>query len=271
MICIHPHTRTSMYVCVCRRAGYCSELRSIATITATMLPVSPFAACRGVRVSMNNGPPTHILRGKNTPTSYSHTHTHIWSHWVCVFNGKHNAWQKGGQSSSPVTSANCMRWECATAVSNHAPSTYCARTSTSPSIPKNCLLQMTNFTFFHSLCEWVCECARMGVTFFAFVANFISLHFHPPTWEGLCLYCLTRCHSKFSHWLLELSPLLKRIKKTKMKKVRTRCELTILQHTFGGLAKEHMPSVLFIDSHSLFRPVHTYCTLAPLSIICQFN
>lgn len=46
--------------------GYCSELRSIATITATMLPVSPFTAIRGVCV----------WECVCEQWSYTHTHTH---------------------------------------------------------------------------------------------------------------------------------------------------------------------------------------------------
>jgi len=93
-----------MCVCVGEMSsvgGYCSELRSIATITATMLPVSPFTAIRGVCV----------WECVCEQWSYTHTHTHtgIAAHTLPVPFSVRVQWQtqcsKGGQSSS----ANCMR------------------------------------------------------------------------------------------------------------------------------------------------------------------
>lgn len=93
---IYINTYINIYMCVCvgemsSVGGYCSELRSIATITATMLPVSPFTAIRGVCV----------WECVCEQWFYTHTHTlaqqptHSQCHSVCVFNGKHNARKEG--------------------------------------------------------------------------------------------------------------------------------------------------------------------------------
>lgn len=187
--------------------GYCSELRSIATITATMLPVSPFTAIRGVCV----------WECVCEQWFYTHTHTGTAAHTLAVPFSVRVQWQtqcsKGGQSSS----ANCMRWECATAVSDHAPAhlrppflilLFCFLHLATPYQPppspcqlcflKNCSLQMTNFTFSRSqacVCVCVCECYL-----FVFPCSCCEFHFvtlSPP--PVTCLYCLTHCHSKFFH------------------------------------------------------------------------
>lgn len=101
---IYINTYINIYMCVCvgemsSVGGYCSELRSIATITATMLPVSPFTAIRGVCV----------WECVCEQWFYTHTHTGTAAHTLAVPFSVRVQWQtqcsKGGQSSS----ANCMR------------------------------------------------------------------------------------------------------------------------------------------------------------------
>lgn len=171
-----------------------------------MLPVSPFAACRGVRVSMNNGPivlplppPTHILRGGHIPRPHPHTHMH--GAIVCACSMANTMLgEKEGKVPAPrhKRKLHAMR-ECATAVSDHAPlPTYARTCPSSDNSPKNCLLQMTNFTFFECASVGVCE---NGCYLFCFLPllrisfRYTFSHLVSP----VCLYCLTRCHSKFSH------------------------------------------------------------------------
>lgn len=189
--------------------GYCSELRSIATITATMLPVSPFTAIRGVCV----------WECVCEQWSYTHTHTHtgIAAHTLAVPFSVRVQWQtqcsKGGQSSS----ANCMRWECATAVSDHAPAhlrppflilLFCflpPLTNPRPPSPrqlcflKNCSLQMTNFTFSRSqacVCAWVLPfCVSLLLLRISFRYTFSTSCNLPVLFNTLPLEIL-------SYWLL---------------------------------------------------------------------
>jgi len=155
-------------------------------------------------VSVNNGfthtpPHTHW---------YGHPYTRTVAFSVRV------QWQtqcsKGGQSSS----ANCMRWECATAVSDHAsiahfrpyssflpPSPFYFLDFFAPLQPplvssKNCSLQMTNFTF-SCLPSQKCECVCYLHLVFCSCSEFHFVTLSPPFKN--CLYCLTRSHSKFSY------------------------------------------------------------------------
>jgi len=96
----------NLYKCVCVGAmkkftsvsSFCSELRSIATITATMLPVSPFTEFRGVWECVCEQW-LHPYTLTHPPHTHTHTDmaTHTLAQWhsVCVFNGKHNARKEG--------------------------------------------------------------------------------------------------------------------------------------------------------------------------------
>jgi len=203
-------------MCVCVGAmkkftsvsSFCSELRSIATITATMLPVSPFTEFRGVWECV-----CEQWLHPHTPTP-PHTHWYGHPYTRTVAFSVRVQWQtqcsKGGQSSS----ANCMRWECATAVSDHAsiahfrpyssflpPSPFYFLDFFAPLQPplvssKNCSLQMTNFTF-SCLPSQMCECVCYLHLVFCSCCEFHFVTLSPPFKN--CLYCLTRSHSKFSH------------------------------------------------------------------------